>query len=73
MTIRDLNSSDFDEVRVISLPPPQTAAVNKLLLEETGWVLVDARVTERLVVAEAGATPRPEPIVHYVMAHQKQP
>ncbi|MFN8232226.1 MAG: hypothetical protein U0V56_01665 [Actinomycetota bacterium] len=37
----------FDEIRVISLPPPITAAVNRLLQEEEGWRIVDARVTER--------------------------
>jgi hypothetical protein len=71
MSEHDIDGSDFDEVRVISLPPPQTAAVNRLLREEEGWHLLEARVTERLVLAEVGATPRPEPIVHYVMAHRR--
>lgn len=53
----------LDEVRVITLPPPQTAAVNRLLREEEGWTLLEARVVER---REAEAT-RVE--VVYVLGH----
>ena len=53
---------EFDEVRAISLPPPQTAAVNRLLREESGWVLLDARVSQ------PGSE---EPMVVYVVAHRK--
>jgi hypothetical protein len=53
----------YDEVRVITLPPPQTAAVNRLLREEEGWRLLEARVTERKVDDHA------EPLVVYVLAH----
>ena len=54
----------FDEIRVISLPPPQTAAVNRLLREETGWRLLEVRVTE-------GPSPEGQPVavVVYVLGH----
>lgn len=44
---RELAALGLDEVRVIELPPPQTAAVNRLLREETGWRLLETRVVER--------------------------
>jgi hypothetical protein len=56
---------DFDELRVISLPPPQTAAVNRLLREEHGWVVLDVRVTER-----PGGAAGCETVVVYVMGHR---
>ncbi|MDO8187661.1 hypothetical protein Q5424_14065 [Conexibacter sp. JD483] len=36
----------LDEVRVIVLPPPQTAAVNRLLREERGWRLLEVKVAD---------------------------
>jgi hypothetical protein len=56
----------LDEVRVITLPPPQTAAVNRLLREESGWKVLDVRVIERRT-SEGGA----EPWVVYVLGHMR--
>lgn len=56
----------FDELRVITLPPPQTAAVNRLLREEDGWRLLDVRVTERRV--DSGT----EVLVVYVLGHERR-
>lgn len=62
---RELAALDLDEVRVIELPPPQTAAVNRLLREETGWRLLETRVVER--PGEAGNRVS----VVYVLGHRK--
>jgi hypothetical protein len=59
---------ELDEVRVITLPPPQTAAVNRLLREEKGWCVLDARVTERKVLGPQGL--ETEQLVVYVMGHR---
>jgi hypothetical protein len=56
----------FDEVRVMTLPPPQTAAVNRLLREEEDWYLLDVRVTQH--VAPEGA----ETMVVYVLGHARR-
>lgn len=64
---------ELDEVRVISLPPPQTAAVNRLLREEQGWVLLDVRVGERVAYSSVGEPAQVEPVVHYVMGHRRAP
>jgi hypothetical protein len=55
---------DLDEVRAITLPPPQTGAVNRLLREEAGWVLLEVRVTDR--GGDAGG-----PTVTYVLGHRR--
>jgi hypothetical protein len=59
----------FDEVRVISLPPPQTAAVNRLLREEEGWRMLEVRVVERRLSADGAI----EPYVVYVLGHEPVP
>lgn len=63
---------EFDEVRSIALPPPQTAAVNRLLREEEGWLLLDARVSEHPVAQDDGVGARHEPMVVYVLAHRAE-
>lgn len=61
---------EFDEVRVIMLPPPDTAAVNRLLREESGWRFVEAQVTERRVIEDEG-DPINKPVVIYILGHLK--
>lgn len=56
----------LDEVRVIVLPPPQTAAVNRLLREESGWSLLETKVVERQ------APDRTSIEVVYVMGHRPE-
>lgn len=56
-------NGQFDEIRVISLPPNQTAAVNRLLREEDGWRILDARVTQDL------GPDRADTLVVYVLGH----
>jgi hypothetical protein len=59
----------YDEIRVISLPPPQTAAVNRLLREEQGWTLLDVRVTQSLTPPADGSPGGSETLVVYVLGH----
>jgi hypothetical protein len=66
LTESDRNGQ-FDEIRVITLPPPQTAAVNRLLREEQGWRLIDARVTERSRLE--GTSEMRETLIVYVLGH----
>jgi len=61
------DATEFDEVRVISLPPPTTAAVNRLLREEHGWHLLDVRVTERPGGGDASTG---GVMVVYVLGHE---
>jgi hypothetical protein len=65
--MRTDSDARFDEVRVITLPPPQTAAVNRLLREEQGWQLLDVRVTEQRDGSET------ETLVVYVLGHRVEP
>jgi hypothetical protein len=69
MRTMDNNESDFDEVRVISLPPHQTAAVNRLLREEAGWSLLEVRVVEK-TTDDGSDVWRPQSIVIYVLGHR---
>lgn len=62
MSRRD-GCTEFDEVRVISLPQPITAAVNRLLREERGWQLLDVRITDKPSDGNAGV------MVVYVLGH----
>lgn len=66
MTNDHLGCQQFDEIRVITLPPPQTAAVNRLLREEEGWRLLEARVSER---ARAARSEGLDTVVVYVLGH----
>jgi hypothetical protein len=59
--------ADIDEVRVIVLPPPITAAVNRLLREETGWRLLEVRVFADGEADPAGSQAR----VAYVLGHSR--
>jgi hypothetical protein len=56
----------IDEVRVIVLRPPVTAAVNRLLREEQGWELLDVRLFADGEADPAGAEAR----VAYVLGHR---
>jgi hypothetical protein len=63
----DRPAVDIDEVRVIVLPPPITAAVNRLLREETGWRLLEVRVFADGEADPAGSQAR----VAYVLGHSR--
>jgi hypothetical protein len=63
----DKPTEDIDEVRVLVLPPPLTAAVNRLLREEEGWRLLDVRLFADGEADPAGSQAR----VAYVLGHSR--
>lgn len=70
-TISSNAAGDYQEVRTLNLPPRQTAGVNRLLREEEGWHVLDAKV-----VQETTQDPETNELVHetrviYVMGQER--